>query len=182
MAEPSKERQRKEVRACDDLSGFEAEVLEGLVDAGSLNLDLGGYSAKVAIGDNMYMVRQIIREYGLDAYSVESVVWGMVKGEQFSVNESETKALCWLQDSDDLGFETLKRRESPDFVLDGRVGVEVKSSEDYKISRKQLKAASRLARTHIVLSNSRYCKVLDTIDWLGLNEYRRLFDKHNNNS
>jgi hypothetical protein len=56
-------------------------------------------------------------------------------------------------------------------VYGSGVGIEVKSDENYKISRKQLKAMAELQKGYVYHVTRTRVQVLDTFDWIGMNEY-----------
>jgi hypothetical protein len=103
-------------------------------------------------------------------FSTESIIRALEVRSGAGLSESEFKAVAgihdkWLSDDD-----TLKRTESPDFVVNGRKGFEIKSNRNYSISRRQLQAVQDYGQFYVVLSDRQNFELLDSIDWIGLNE------------
>lgn len=128
-------------------------------------------------GDTESLVRDIeenLIEWNLNLYNFNDVSWALVEGGDMGLTMSEVKCLTHLVGN--VGYEqySIKRKESPDFVIDGRLGVEVKNDDNYKLSRKQLQAASELSAFHIYKSTRIGCELHDVIDWIGMNEYENI--------
>lgn len=164
-------RMKGKVEDDDQITGDNEEIIKGLLDNGLAFLGLESYSASGRLPETAHRINEYISDWHLDLFGVDSAVWGITKGIEFNVNESETKALCWCHDEEYVDHTTLERKQSPDFVVSNAVGIEVKSDNDYSLRRAQLHAASRLQVMYVVVSNQRKCEILDTIDWIGLNEY-----------
>ena len=133
----------------------------------SLRYDSDGRSIKGALQD----LDGFVEGWNLHSYSAESVGVGVAKGSEWNLTNSETKWLIDAIDGDDFDTEEIQRKESPDFVCGDTVGVEVKSNKNYKISRKQLQAIADLDKAYVYYVTRTRVKVLDTFDWIGLNEY-----------
>lgn len=120
---------------------------------------------KCAKGIEMKLNAQNMRHF-----STESIIRALEMQSGAGLSNSEFKAVAgihdkWLSDSD-----TLKRTESPDFVVNGRKGFEIKSNRNYSISRRQLQSVQEYDQFYVVLSDRRNFELLDSIDWIGLNE------------
>ena len=165
---------KRKIEASGQIVGDNEEIIKGLVDNGLAFLGLDSFNGSEALPDTAHRINQFISEWRLNDYSIDSAVWGISKGIEFNVNESETKALCWCADEKYIDHTTLERRTSPDYVVSNSIGIEVKSDDDYSLRRAQLHAASRLQVMYVVVSNQRKCEILDTIDWIGLNEYDQI--------
>lgn len=166
---------KEEVRAIIDndelAAGFVKRAMETAVQQGyglgSLKFQ-GGVSG---VEQALKSLDKFVAGWSLNQYSAESVGVGFAAGSDWGLTQSETKWLIHAIDSPDFEYESIKRRESPDFVYDGDVGIEVKADENYKISRKQLKAMAELDRGYVYHVTRTRVRVLDTFDWIGMNEY-----------
>jgi hypothetical protein len=156
------------------ITGDNEEILKGLVYKGLGTLGLQSFDDTESLPDSAHRIDKFITEWRLNEYDVDSVIWGIAKGIEFNVNKSETKALCWCADEKYVDHGDLKRKSSPDYVVSNSIGIEVKRSDSYSLRRKQIHAAARLQVMYVVVSNERKCEILDTIDWIGLNEYDRI--------
>jgi hypothetical protein len=90
------------------------------------------------------------------------------------LTESEMKALAFMVDKGHFPVDSIERRQTPDFVAEDKYGIEVKSNENYSLSRKQLHSAESLSPFHIYLSTRTRVELLDVVDWIGLNEYQTI--------
>ena len=114
---------------------------------------------------------KFVAGWGLRQYSAESVGVGFAAGSDWGLTESETKWVIHTIDDGEFEFDLIERAESPDFVYNNEIGIEVKADENYKISRKQLKAMAELERGYVYHVTRTRVRILDTFDWIGMNEY-----------
>lgn len=112
-----------------------------------------------------------VGNWHLHGYSAESVGVGFAAGSDWSLTKSETKWLIHAIDGDKYNFDGIRRTESPDFKYEGDIGIEVKSNKNYSISRKQLHAIAEMTFAYVYLVTRTRVEVLDTFDWIGMNEY-----------
>lgn len=115
-----------------------------------------------------------IDKWLIDEVSYDSAVFAVKCHGSWNINKSEKKGLAWCSDTFDLVSRSIERRQSPDFVVSRRVGVEVKSNKKYTLQKAQVHAADNLDRLHIVVANKNGVWLEDTIDWIGLNEIGKL--------
>lgn len=125
-----------------------------------------------SIKGTMRRLGELIEGWNLRKYSADSVGVGYAAGSDWSLTPSEAKWVIHAVDNNNYDFRGIERKESPDFLYDGSVGIEVKSRRNYSISRKQLRAIAELDRAHIYLVTRTRVEVVDTFDWIGLNEYQ----------
>jgi len=165
----------EEVRAIIDdgdfASSFVKSAMEMAVEEGYGLGSLKFQGPASNINHAMKRMDAFVAGWGLKHYSAESVGVGFAAGSDWSLTPSETKWLIHAIDGDEFDFDKIERSESPDFVYGSGVGIEVKSDENYKISRKQLKAMAELQKGYVYHVTRTRVQVLDTFDWIGMNEY-----------
>ena len=115
------------------------------------------------------------RRWGFTAFDRSAVVEAFCWRSRHSLTFSETKFLAYLLSETDVRAEAVERAESPDFVVADTVGVEVKSNENYSMSLRQLHSVPEYHQWYVYLSAENECRLLDSVDWIGLNEYERPF-------
>lgn len=118
-----------------------------------------------------------LNAHNMRHFSTEAIIRALEMRSGAGLSNSEFKAVAgihdkWLSDSD-----TIKRNESPDFVVNGKKGFEIKSNRNYIISRRQLQAVQEYSQFYVVLSNRQKFELLDSIDWIGLNELEDISER-----
>jgi len=124
-----------------------------------------------SIQDSVKALGGFIEGWNLHKYSSDSVGVGYAAGSDWNLTKSETKWVIDAIDNSTFDYDDIQRVESPDFLYDSDVGIEVKSNENYSISRKQLQAIAELDTAYIYLVTRTRVERLDTFDWIGMNEY-----------
>lgn len=124
-----------------------------------------------SIEDALKDLDDFVESWNLNGYNHHSVGVGYHLGSKWSLTKSETKWLIHAIDTVGYTVDEIERRESPDFVCEGAIGVEVKSDRNYKISRKQLRAMSKLRKSYVYYVTPTRVEALDTFDWIGMDEY-----------
>jgi hypothetical protein len=146
--------------------------VKNAVDRGAVSFAMRGVEPTKDIVDNVGNIAGELVDWNVHRYSPESIGYAIYMLSESDLTISEAKCAAYLVERDFFDSGDIERRETPDFVVDDDIGIEVKSNENYKISRKQLQSVSEYRPFHIFLSTKLDVRLLDVIDWIGLNEYR----------
>lgn len=155
----------------DNTGSFIKDSMKAAVKHGGTRAGLRGTYTTYTRPRCVIELEQLVQEWNMRQYSAESVGAAFSAGSEWRLTPSETKWLAHALDDGLYGYEDIDRAESPDFIVLDEIGIEVKSNRNYHISRKQLKAIRDLEVGHVYLSNEKGVELLDTFDWIGMNEY-----------
>jgi len=156
----------------DIINDTMAKAVTHAVDAGALRFAARGLRPQSGVVDNIKEMQDEFGEWNILTYGHEAVGWALYMCSEHSLTMSEAKCLAYIADKGHFRIEDVERRETPDFVVQDNVGIEVKSNENYSISRKQLLSADEYRPFHIYYSSKKSVRLMDVIDWIGLNQYR----------
>jgi len=150
-------------------------IIDGLkyaVDLGCLSYSSGMLPTGGSISDGADEFAELLQEWHFDKFSSYAIGHAVYMAVKHSLTASEMKCIGYVVDRGHFEPEDIERRQSPDFVVDGNVGVEVKSNENYSLSRRQLQAMDEYSPFHIYLCTRTRVELLDVVNWIGMNEYQ----------
>jgi hypothetical protein len=161
----------EKIDGLDGTGEYVKEALKTAVREGGTRAGLRGTQTTYTRPRCVIEIEEFIGEWNMRQYSAESVGVAFSAGSEWRLTPSETKWVAHAVDRGMYTYDEIERAESPDFIVLDDIGIEVKSERNYSISRKQLKAIRDLEIGHVYLSTERNIELLDTFDWIGMNEY-----------
>jgi hypothetical protein len=149
-------------------------VLEA-IDLGFSFSSLDGMMNANDVGKSIEAIQNFVTSWRLNNLKDSAVAQAIADGEKHSLTKSEIKGLAYIYQETNAQVE---RKSSPDFVVDDKLGFEVKASEDYSLRRSQIHAAQEYERFHVVVAKRDCVRIHDTIDYIGVNVYQEFERKH----
>jgi hypothetical protein len=160
------------VQDSPDISPYMGAVILEAFELGASTYGSRGDGDFSGIEDYIVSVQATIEEWHMDKFDNRALGYAVFMASRHKLTESEMKALAFIVDTEHFPVDSIERRQTPDFVAEDKYGIEVKSNENYSLSRKQLHSAESLSPFHIYLSTRTRVELLDVVDWIGLNEYQ----------
>jgi len=159
------------VQDSDEIGEYMGAVILEALELGASVYGNRGSGDFTGIEENILSVQDTVEEWHMDKFDNRAIGYAVFMASEHSLTESEMKALAYVVDKGHFPVDSIERQETPDFVAEGKYGIEVKSNQNYSMSRKQLHSAESLSPFHVYLSTRTRVELLDVVNWVGLNEY-----------